>query len=46
MRHVVNFAVGNKVNARLLIKRVMNGTECAIWEEQCGFIGRAGMDQV
>ena len=32
---------------RVLIKRIRAGTECAIWEEQCGFRqGRGCMDQV
>ena len=31
----------------MLIKRVRAGTECAIWEVQCGFRqGRGCMDQV
>ena len=31
----------------MLIKRVRAGTECAIWEEQCGLRqGRGCMDQV
>ena len=38
--------VGN-LFSRVLIKRVRGGTECAIWEEQCGFRqGRRCMDQV
>ena len=39
--------VVGKVDGRVLIKRVRAGTECAIWEEQCGFKqGRGCMDQV
>ena len=36
-----------KLFGRVLIKRVGDGTECAIREEQCGFRqGRGCMDQV
>ena len=36
-----------KLFGRVLIKRVIAGTECAIGEEQCGFRqGRGCMDQV
>ena len=34
-----------KLYRRVLIKRVRSRTECAIWEEQCGFRqGRGCMD--
>ena len=39
--------VVGKLFGRVLIKRVLAGTECAIGEEQCGFKqGRGCMDQV
>ena len=41
---IYNYLVG-KLFGRVLIKRVMAGTECAIGEEQCGFRqGRECMD--
>ena len=40
-------SVVGKIFGRELIKRFRAGTECAIWEEQCGFRqGRGCMDQV
>ena len=40
-------SVVGKLFGRVLIKGVRAGTECAIWEEQCGFRqGRGSMDQV
>ena len=39
--------VVHKLFGRVLIKRVRDGTECAIGEEQCGFRqGKGCMDQV
>ena len=39
--------VVGKLFGRVLIKRVRDGTRCAIREEQCGFRqGRGCMDQV
>ena len=41
------FSVVGKLIGRVLIKRVMAGTECAIGEEQFGFRqGRGCIDQV
>ena len=40
-------SVAGKLFGRVLIERVRAGTECAIWEEQCGFRqGRGRMAQV
>ena len=40
-------SVVGKLYGTVLIKRVRDGTECAIGEEQCGFRqGRGCMDQV
>ena len=40
-------SVVGKLYGRVLIKRVIAGTECAIGEEQCGYRqGRGCMDQV
>ena len=46
-RGVSLLSVVGKLFGRVLIKRVRAGTECAIGEEQCGFMqGRGCMDQV
>ena len=46
-RGISLLSVVGKVFGRVLIKRVRAGTECAIWEEQCGFRqGRVWMNQV
>ena len=46
-RSISLLGLAGKLFGRVLIKRVRVGTECAIWEEQCGFRqGRGCMDQV
>ena len=46
-QYVCLLSVVGKLYGRVLIKRVMAGTECAIGEEKCGFRqGRGCMDQV
>ena len=46
-RGISLLSVVGKLHGRVLIKSVRAGTECAIWEEQCGFRqGRGCMDQV
>ena len=36
-RGISLLSVVGKLFGRVLIKRVRAGTECAVWEEQCGF---------
>ena len=44
---ISSLSVLGKLYGRVLIKRVMAGTECVIGEEQCMFrLGRGCMDQV
>ena len=46
-RGISLLSVVGKLFGRVLIKGVRAGTECAMWEEQCGFRqGRGSMDQV
>ena len=46
-RGISLLSVVGKLYGRVLIRRVGGGTECAIGEEQCGFMqGRGCMDQV
>ena len=46
-RGITLLSVIGKLYGRVLKKRVRAGTECAIWEEQCGFRqGRGHLDQV
>ena len=46
-RGISLLSVADKLFGRVLIKRVRDGTECAIREEQYGFMqGRGCMDQV
>ena len=46
-RGISLLSVVGKLFSRVLIKKVRAGTECAIGEEQCGFMqGRECMDQV
>ena len=46
-RGISFLSVVGKLYGRVLIKRIRDGTECAVGEEQCGFRqGRGCMDQV
>ena len=46
-RGISLLSVVGKLYATVLIKRVRAGTECSIWEEQCGLRqGRGCMDQM